>query len=103
MRNAPARLVLLLCLPLMGAGCANFPELDRIAAEAKLDDRARPELLPLEPLLATAPATRATPEAATDLTARADALRARAAALQAQPVIDDDTRNRMDAGVAQTE
>lgn len=97
MRFAPVLHALALSLPFAGAGCGTFPELDRITIA---DKGLTPELVPLDPLLAASPTTRATPAAADDLTARAAALRMRAATLQRQGAIDPATRARMAGGVA---
>ena len=80
------------------AGCTEFPEVDAALTEGN-PDAAFPELLPFEDLLqAGDPRLSETEDEA--LLARAAALRGRADALRA-PVIDGQTRDRMEDGVTQ--
>lgn len=94
------RLHSVLCLVLVVAGCADFPELDDVVSE-----RARradyPLLQPVDDLIATAlaPSERDALAAAQDLAARAARLRARAATLR-RPLISAADRRRMAAAVA---
>jgi len=79
-------------------GCAQFPELDA-AVSASANDAGFPTLVPLDTLLARADAPMADAVAvAGNLAARTAALRARAARLK-RPVVDPQTRARMDAAV----
>ncbi len=82
------------------AACTQFPQLDEtIDPSAEAADF--PELVPLEPILAGLEVDPDRHQRTEDaLTARADALRARAARLQ-QDVVDADTRDRMRRGVPQ--
>jgi hypothetical protein len=92
MRLAPAVLFLSLL-----AACADpYPRTDL----STMDKAAPyPELVPAETIRARVPEVRTTPEAQADLDARAERLRARAAALR-RPAIDGETRTRMQAGVS---
>ncbi|SIT10771.1 hypothetical protein SAMN05421759_11658 [Roseivivax lentus] len=92
--RAPAFL-LALCLGV--SGCTQFPELDATATPG-VAAAPYPDLLPIDALLRGAPA-RATPDLRAGVSARAAALRARAARLQ-EPVIDPRTRARMARGIA---
>lgn len=90
--------LILFVFPLAIFGCTQFPELDNAVS-----DRAKeadfPTLVPIQSLLAQS-ATITTPPEQTisTLTARADALRNRAARLQGE-VVDANTRERMRNGV----
>ena len=95
-----ARLATLICVTVLMAGCARFPELDRtIEPQARQADY--PALLPVDELAAIsaapapAPGTAAAPDPPDARIAR---LKARAARLRGG-VIDEETRARMDAGV----
>lgn len=77
------------------AACTQFPELET-GASTDHSAAAYPPLLPLEDLLA-APTPRATPEAQNAVDSRADALRRRASELR-RPVLEPDSRNRLDPG-----
>ncbi len=80
------------------AACTQFPEVDTQTND--IDPRAPyPALVPLEPLLARADEPRITEESTDALAARVAALRARADRLR-RTVVDGQTRDRMDAGVA---
>lgn len=80
------------------AACAEFPEVDAALATGT-PSRDYPALLPFEDLLvADAPLIAESDEAA--LLARAEALRNRADRLRG-PVIDTQTRDRMNDGVTQ--
>lgn len=82
------------------AACTQFPQLDETIDPAT-EAADYPELVPLEPILAdaaVAPERHAETEAA--LSARAAALRSRAAQLQSG-VVDDETQARMRRGVPQ--
>ncbi|SLN74372.1 hypothetical protein ROJ8625_04048 [Roseivivax jejudonensis] len=81
---------------LLLAGCATFPEIDA-AESADVATAPYPDLVPIGTLLAQQP-PRATPALEAEVTARADALRARADALRG-PVIDAPTRDRLSRGV----
>jgi hypothetical protein len=69
---------------LLLAACASFPEVDR--AERSLGEGPAPLLLPTEDLLARVDAPSRVGSAEAELTARAAALRARAARLRVTPV-----------------
>lgn len=84
----------LLCLCLIPA-CAPFPQIEGVAA-GQSANAAYPSLVPIETILAAAPAGSA-PQTA-DLDGRLAALRTRAARLRS-PVIDATTRARMAQGV----
>lgn len=89
----PCRLLVLMALL---AACARFPVLDDMAANA--DAIAPfPRLIPLAPLIAQADALANLPPPPSQ-EGRISALNARAAALRG-PIIDPDTRARMQAGV----
>lgn len=91
-------LPLILVATLALAACAQFPELD--ARTADIDPRTPyPALVPLDPLLAGATDDQITEETGPRLEARAAALRARARSLRGA-IIDDETRARMETGVA---
>ena len=75
--------VMLLSLLLLSA-CAAFPEVDR--AERTLSEGPAPILLPTDDLLARVDAPSRVGSAQATLTARAAALRARAARLRGTPV-----------------
>jgi len=77
------------------SACITVPELDR-ADDPDLANGAYPQLDPLKPLLATTvdPVVEAG-SLETDLDARVTALRARAARLSGDPVIDPATRKRL--------
>ncbi len=90
------RLLLLCGLGL--AACAEFPEVDAALAAGEASAE-YPALLPFEQLL-DAEEPRLTEEDDDVLLARAAALRGRADALR-RPVIDRNTRFRMDRGVTQ--
>lgn len=79
------------------AGCSEFPELSQ-AVSARARNAAYPQILPLDQLLASLPATAPGRETGT-LAARAAALRARARQM-AGPVVDATTRTRMQAALA---
>lgn len=80
------------------AACAEFPQVDAALAEGD-PEADYPELLPFEQLLAgEEPQLSETDDAA--LLARAAELRNRANGLRG-PVIDRDTRDRMDDGVTE--
>ncbi|WP_226621044.1 hypothetical protein [Alloyangia pacifica] len=96
--NTLMRLVLLPLLALLGA-CTDFPEFDGSQSPG-VANAPWPELVPLSGLLASQPPTRAEPEMAENLDARAEALRRRAEALQQGEVVDSGTRSRMDGGVS---
>lgn len=83
MRIRPA---LLIAAALLAGGCAEFPELDA-AVPRSVAEGPFPRLLPMEELTG-APAPTVGPEAAEELTARADALRARAERLRRRSVDD---------------
>jgi hypothetical protein len=88
----------LLALVLVLAGCARVPEL-AATATADLRDSEYPALIPLD--LALEPLPPVAAQAAgleASLDGRRSRLQARARALQ-QPVVDDDARERMRAGV----
>lgn len=91
--RAPA---ILIALGLAVSGCTQFPELDATATPG-VAEAPYPDLLPLGLLLGGAP-MRATPDMSANVVSRAAALRARAQVLQ-RPVIDAQTRRRMDRGV----
>ena len=74
-----------LILPLVLSACASFPEVDR--AERTLGEGPAPILLPTEDLLARVDAPSRVGDAQATLTARAAALRARAARLRGTPVV----------------
>jgi hypothetical protein len=80
------------------AACAEFPEVDAALGE-RTPGAAYPALLPFETLLA-ANEPRLTDSDDATLRARAEALRNRANNLRG-PVIDQQTRDRMDDGVTQ--
>lgn len=81
------------------AGCANVPDLDA-RIPASVQSAPYPALLPLETALAPLPAPQdAAGQLETALAGRRDSLKARASRLQG-PVVDDDSRARMAAGVA---
>ena len=90
--------LILSCLALSLAACAEFPALDgTIAPEAAA--LPYPQLQPLAPVLAAADATPTTPPAPVEaVETRADALRARAAGLRG-PILDAATEDRMQAGI----
>lgn len=92
MRLLPA--TLLLC------ACAQFPELDSTQTPG-VAEAPYPRLVPIETLLAS-DTPRATPDMRAGLLGRAEALRARAARLNG-PVVDADTRTRMQGGVNTTD
>lgn len=82
------------------AGCSDQPDLD-----TTIDDSVRaapyPDLVPLEPLLATTgPRRDETDKPETDLVARRDRLQQRAQRLRGGAVVDTGTRTRMRTGVA---
>lgn len=79
-----SRLALWLALGLIPA-CSAAPELGEPQATLAAQP-GWPELLPLAPVIAAASATGSVPDPTTTEEARAAALRARAAALQAQPM-----------------
>ncbi|MDG1864072.1 MAG: hypothetical protein P8J02_12885 [Yoonia sp.] len=82
------------------SACAAFPTIDgTLDATAKVADY--PTLLPLEPLLAAATASGAqiSPASEAAFSSKIAALRAKAARLRG-PVIDAQTRSRMQRGVA---
>lgn len=74
--------VLILCLAV--SACASFPEVDR--AGAAYDDAEAPRLLPTDAVLAMELAPVADEGARAALLARAEGLRARAAAIRRRPV-----------------
>ncbi|MCL3881112.1 hypothetical protein [Marivita sp. GX14005] len=76
--------------------CAEFPQVDTALAEGN-PDLDYPDLLPFERLLDGAP-PRLDPAEDENLRARADAVRARADNLRG-PVIEPETRGRMEDGV----
>ncbi len=81
------------------ASCTDFPDLDATAS-----DRARaapyPRILPLGQILARATTGAQAGLVLGNLPARLTRLRARAARLRGQPVIDDATRARLQAALA---
>lgn len=89
-----ARFPLLLCLA--WAACAPIPDLGQPAAPVG----PVPQILPLDQVLAMGQTGQIAPDAAAALTARAQWLRARAAAMQG-PVQDPATRARLAAAMAQ--
>lgn len=91
MRLAPA----LLSLALLAACADPYPRADLSAVDKAAP---YPELIPAEAVRARVPEARATPETQSALDARAERLRARAAALR-RPVIDDAARERMQDGM----
>jgi hypothetical protein len=94
-RPGPALAPLLLSL---AAGCSPFPDLDDRVSPGALE-APYPELVATEPLVAAAGSPGDTAEgiaAAEALEARAAAVQARAAGLQG-PVIEPETRARLDA------
>ena len=94
-RAVPPALAVLLVL----AGCSDQPDLDSTISDS-VRAAPYPDLVPLEPLLATTGSPRDTsdqPEA--DLAARRNRLQQRAQQLSGA-VVDSDTRARMRAGVA---
>ena len=94
MSRAPALLFILAAL----AACTQAPSLDG-TVPADLENAPYPSLIPLDRL--EAPASAPEVEAARiggDLSARVAALKAKAARMQG-PVVSEDTRARMDAGV----
>ncbi|WP_353472742.1 hypothetical protein PVT71_01565 [Salipiger sp. H15] len=90
-------LVPVLGLCALAAACSDFPEFDGSQSPG-VASAPWPKLVPLAGLMQAQPAPRAAPEMATDLDARAEALRRRAAALQGD-VVDETARGRMDGGV----
>lgn len=78
------------------AGCADpYPRADLAAVDKAAP---YPDLVPAETIRARVPEARTTPETQSDLDARAERLRARAAALR-RPAIDAGDRERLRAGV----
>jgi hypothetical protein len=92
------RLPVLLFCGLALAACADVPRLGT-APGARALAAPWPRIAPLGPLLAAGAEARLTPALTGDLTARAAALRARAARLRG-PVIEAATRARMQAAQA---
>jgi len=88
---------LLRCLPFALAACTQFPDLDG-ATSALAEAAEYPALVPLDPLLRQRVPPAADVAAPQNLSARAEALRARAARLRGRPVIDGNTRARMARG-----
>ena len=86
----------MIALLALATGCADTPRLDP-AMSARARDAAYPELVPLGPLLAGLPMDDGDLGTGT-LTARAAALRARAARLRGT-VVDAPARDRMRAAV----
>lgn len=95
----PGRVGLALAVLVGLAACAHVPELDARIPDA-VQKAPYPDLLPLDMVLAPLPAPQ---EAAagleTALAGRRDSLQARARRLQT-PVVDDENRARMAAGVS---
>lgn len=78
--------------------CSEIPELDA-AVPDWVDDASYPDLVPLDRALAKAPLPRAqSAEIEEEVANRAAQLKARAERLNT-PVVDEQTRNRMEAGV----
>ena len=81
-----------ICVVLLIAGCAQFPEVD-----ATLSEQAReadfPTLAPMDQVLADAGSTEIDDESIEAIEKRADSLRARASALQGQVLGDTATQN----------
>ena len=94
------RLPALLGLGLALAACTTFPEIDAVETPG-VDSAPYPDLVPIGTLLETGP-PRATPEIRAGVESRAAALRSRAAALQG-PIVDPQTRSRMEAGAGRPE
>lgn len=89
----PALLSALICLVLVGAGCASFPEVDAaVSEEAKVADR--PNLADNRILLAKAGGTALDIETQEAMKARADALGGRVAEMDG-PVIPPDEAQRI--------
>lgn len=84
-----------LCLCALAlTACGKAPELDA-SLPAGLSQRATPDLVPVETLL-SAPAPRATTEAAEALEARAARLEARAEALRRRSILSKTDRDRLE-------
>jgi len=85
-----------LLLSLLGA-CIQVPELDD-AVPDWVEQADYPDLIPLDGLMSETPPEQQAARLEDSLTARSDGLKSRAKTLQ-RPVIDDETRARMQAGV----
>jgi len=94
MRALPLALAALLAV----TGCSQFPEVDASVSDAT-QHAAYPELVPLETLRARMDAPTLSPTAAASFDARVARLKARAAGLKRQSVVDDATHGRMRDGV----
>lgn len=92
-RHARLSLTSVLCLAL--AGCATAPDLGPLTAAVG----PTPQILPLDQLIASAQGGRLTAAMGDALVARANRLRARAAAMRG-PVQDPATRARLAAAIA---
>ena len=90
------RVWIILCFCM--SACAEFPDVDAALAQGDPEPTV-PDLLPFEELL-TSDEPRLTETDDDVLLARADALRSRADAIRG-PVIDADTKDRMEDGVQQ--
>lgn len=78
-------------------GCTDFPDLDAVvSARARTADY--PQILPLDALIASVPPVQSGLGVG-NLPGRVGNLRARAAALSARPVVDVQTRRRMQAAL----
>lgn len=90
---------LVLVLALTASACADYPQLEAaVSPQARAADY--PAILPLGALLARQSAATTAIDLAGPLPARAAALRRRARALSAAPVVDAATRARMQAALA---
>ena len=95
MNKACFRAMLLLAIGGLSGACAPLPGIAPLADSAA----PAPQLVPLQPLLATVAPAQATEAAADALAARATRLQARARLMRA-PVLPPQTRSRLAAAIA---
>ncbi|QIE47461.1 hypothetical protein G5B38_06380 [Pseudohalocynthiibacter aestuariivivens] len=98
MRLAPAALPYALILMAALASCSQFPELDAAVSD-DIRDAPYPDLVPLDTLDIRTGTGRIAPDAAQTMESRVARLKSRAARLR-RTVIDQDTRARMQGGIA---